>query len=328
MSPRSIDVDHLAAGVLAGERTLLAQAITLAESSRPDDRRRADDLLARILPKTGGALRVGISGVPGAGKSTLIDTLGMQRVEAGDKVAVLAVDPSSRIRGGSILGDKTRMQRLSVHPDAYVRPSPSGGALGGVARATREALLLCEAAGFDVVLVETVGVGQSETIVAEMTDVFLALMIPGAGDELQSIKRGVLEWADVIGINKADGDREHDARRAALDFTNALRYLRGKDAAWEVPVVLCSALEQRGIDELWERLTAYRRHLQSQGGLEAKRRTQRFAWLDRWLEVEAHRRLQQHPAVQALWSELKPQIEADALPVSVAARKLLEAAET
>ncbi|HKY65292.1 MAG TPA: methylmalonyl Co-A mutase-associated GTPase MeaB, partial [Acidimicrobiales bacterium] len=245
------DTDDLARGLTTGDRRALARSITLVESARADRRAEAAALLDAVLPETGRAVRVGISGTPGAGKSTFIDELGSHLTAAGHRVAVLAVDPSSSRSGGSIMGDKTRMERLARDPAAFIRPSPSGGTLGGVARRTREAAFLCEAAGFDVVLVETVGVGQSETVVADMVDCFVLLAAPGGGDELQGIKRGIMELADVIVVNKADGDLLPAARRAVADHRHAVHLLRPKHPGWTVPVLAVSALHGTGIDEVW-----------------------------------------------------------------------------
>ena len=276
---RPAPVDRLADGVLAGERRALAKAITLVESTRADHQEAAQRLLERLLPATGRAHRVGISGVPGAGKSTFIEAFGIHLVERGLTVAVLAVDPSSARSGGSILGDKTRMQRLSVTPQAFIRPSPSAGSLGGVARRTREAMLVCEAAGHDVVLVETVGVGQSEYAVASMVDFFLVLMLAGAGDELQGMKKGILELADGLAINKADGDNVLRAQRAAAELQLALRLFRPQSAHWEPPVLQISALEGRGMDAVWDTVQRHRTTLEASGELAAKRRQQQRDWL-------------------------------------------------
>ncbi|HEX5365249.1 MAG TPA: methylmalonyl Co-A mutase-associated GTPase MeaB [Acidimicrobiales bacterium] len=273
----------LAARVLEGDRRALARAITVVESTRPDRRRQAAALLDAVLPHAGGAVRVGVSGTPGAGKSTFIDELGTRLTAAGHGVAVLAVDPSSRRSGGSIMGDKTRMDRLARDPRAFVRPSPSGGTLGGVARRTREAMLLCEAAGFDVVLVETVGVGQSETVVADMVDCFLLLAAPGGGDELQGIKRGIMELADVVVVNKADGDLEPAARRAVADYRHAVHLLRPKHPGWTVPVVAISALSGRGVDEAWAEVERFGAHLREGDALERLRAAQSVEWM--WAEV-------------------------------------------
>ncbi len=260
MPRRRLSTDALEAGILDGDRGLLARAITLVESTRPDDNAQANDLLERLLPHTGGAWRVGISGVPGVGKSTLLDALGVHLIEGGRRPAVLAVDPSSALSGGSILGDKTRMERLAADPRAFIRPSPAALTLGGVARRSHETLLLCEAAGFDVVLVETVGVGQSETLVADLVDTFVLLLLPGAGDELQGIKRGIVELADVLAVNKCDADRSR-ARRAALEYRAALHYLRPRTPGWTPPVQLLSGQSGEGLEELWTAVGAHRRAL-------------------------------------------------------------------
>jgi LAO/AO transport system kinase len=270
--------DGLVAGVLAGNRAAIARAITLVESRRADHRRQAQDLLATLLPNTGSAQRVGISGVPGAGKSTFIDQLGVNLVADGHRVAVLAVDPSSSRSGGSILGDKTRMTRLAADPNAFVRPSPSAGTLGGVAKATRETMLVMEAAGYDIVLVETVGVGQSEYVVADMVDTFLFLTLARTGDTLQGMKRGILELADVIGVNKADGEHADEAARAARELSAALRLLRGDDDAWQTPVVTCSGLHNIDLDRVWKHVQRHREHLEAHDEFDAKRRRQLVEW--------------------------------------------------
>ena len=281
MSPT---VDELVDGVLARDRATLGRALTLVESTHADHRGRATDLLAALLPHAGGAHRIGITGVPGVGKSMFIEALGTQLTAAGRRVAVQAVDPTSTITGGSILGDKTRMQRLANDPDAFVRPSPSAGTLGGVTRTTRETLLVLEAAGFDVVLVETVGVGQSETLVARMVDFFLALMLPGAGDELQGIKKGLLELADMIAVNKADGDNARAARTAARDYSAALRLTQPASASWTPQVVTCSGLTGEGLPELWARIEEHREGLTASGEWGERRRGQQLAWM--WAMVE------------------------------------------
>jgi LAO/AO transport system kinase len=273
----------LAEAVRSGDRRALARAITLAESTRSDHRAEARELLDELLPATGGARRIGVSGAPGAGKSTLIEALGLLAVDEGHQVAVLAVDPSSSRSGGSILGDKTRMADLGRHPEAYIRPSPTSGTLGGVARRTREAVLLCEAAGFDVVLVETVGVGQSEVAVADLVDLFLLVASPTGGDELQGIKRGIMELADLIVVNKADGDLLPAAQRAASDLRKAVHLLRPKREGWEVEVLLASATEGTGVPEVWDHLTTGAERLQASGAFEAARAEQAVSWM--WSEV-------------------------------------------
>ncbi|MBC7908560.1 MAG: methylmalonyl Co-A mutase-associated GTPase MeaB [Rhodospirillaceae bacterium] len=277
------DPNALAQGVLAGERRAVARAITLIESTRADHREAAERLLHQLLPHTGRSVRMGITGVPGAGKSTFIEAFGLHVVEQGHRLAVLAVDPSSPRSGGSILGDKTRMEELSRDTRAFIRPSPSGCTLGGVARRTREAMLVCEAAGFDVIVVETVGVGQSETAVADMVDMFLLLLVPGGGDELQGIKKGIVELADAIIVNKADGDLEAAANRAARDYKNALHLLTPASAAWTVPVLTCSALQQSGIAAVWKVVGEYRDAMQGAGCWDARRSAQAHAWM--WNEV-------------------------------------------
>src|SRR6187401_2718084 len=267
--PPAPDIARLALGIRAGERGMIARAITLVESRRTDHQKAARRLVQELLPSTGTAVRVGITGAPGTGKSTTIDALGTFLTGRGHKVAVLAVDPSSTRTGGSILGDKTRMARLGQDPNAFIRPSPSSGTLGGVASKTRETMLICEAAGFDVVIVETVGIGQSETAVADMTDFFLALMIPGAGDELQGIKKGVVELADMIAVNKADGDNVGRAKVASADYRAALNILAPRSPNWTPPVITYSALTGEGIAELWKQVTAHRTAMTKSGELAA-----------------------------------------------------------
>jgi LAO/AO transport system kinase len=271
-------VNTLADGVLAGDRASVARAITLVESRRADHRERAQELLAVLLPDAGNAERVGISGVPGVGKSTFIDQLGVNLIADGHRVAVLAVDPSSGRTGGSILGDKTRMTRLANDERAFVRPSPAAGTLGGVAKATRETMLVMEAAGYDVVLVETVGVGQSEYVVSGMVDTFLFLTLARTGDQLQGMKRGILELADVIAVNKADEQHEDESARAARELSGALRFLRGADDAWQTPVVTCSGLHNLNLDRVWQHVRRHRAWLEQHGGLERKRRDQMVDW--------------------------------------------------
>jgi LAO/AO transport system kinase len=306
-SPLSAD-DHVE-GVLAGDRTAVGRAITLVESSRRDHQALAQEVLHRLLPHSGGAHRVGITGVPGAGKSTFIEALGGNLTGAGHRVAVLAVDPTSSRTGGSILGDKTRMPRLSVDPAAFIRPSPTSGTLGGVTRSTRESIVVVEAAGYDVVLVETVGVGQSETLVAGMVDVFMVLMIPNAGDELQGIKKGVLELADMIVVNKADGGNEQRAAAAAMEYQAALRLVTPQDAVWRPPVLTCSALHNAGLDTVWAQIELHRRTLEGIGGLEDKRRRQQLTWMWAMVEDRLRAALRSDPGLAA---EL-PAIEAAVL---------------
>src|SRR5450631_4028240 len=270
--PAGPDIARLARGVRAGERAVIARAITMVESRRPDHQRAARHLVQDLLPDTGGAVRVGITGTPGVGKSTTIDALGSYLTEQGRKVAVLAVDPSSTRTGGSILADKTRMATLAADPNAFIRPSPSAGTLGGVAAKTRETMLICEAAGYDVILVETVGTGQSETAVADMTDFFLALMLPGGGDELQGLKKGLVELADMIAINKADGDNLTRAKVAAAEYRAALHILTPRVAEWQPPVVTYSALTGAGMTQLWDHVVDHARRLTATGAFAARRR--------------------------------------------------------
>ncbi len=282
--PAGRSIGELVHGVRAGDRTALGRAITLVESTKASDRERSQELLEALHPFAGQSHRVGITGVPGVGKSTFIETLGKQLTTAGRRVAVLAVDPSSSRTGGSILGDKTRMPNLAIDPAAFIRPSPAAGTLGGVTRRTRETMIVCEAAGFDVMLVETVGAGQSETAVADMVDFFLVLMLPGAGDDLQGIKKGVLEIADMIAVNKADGENVERAQRAAADYRSALRILSPVSETWSPPVVRCSGLTGEGLGELWGEVERHRQAMGASGELEARRRGQLVGWFDDLLE--------------------------------------------
>ncbi|MFF3290968.1 methylmalonyl Co-A mutase-associated GTPase MeaB [Streptomyces sp. NPDC003023] len=323
--PRKIDIDAYAKGVRDGSRAYVARAVTLVESSRPDHRVLAQQLLTELLPFAGAARRIGISGVPGVGKSTFIDALGSMLTGLGHRVAVLAVDPSSTRTGGSILGDKTRMERLAVDPAAFVRPSPSSGTLGGVARATRETMVVMEAAGYDVVLVETVGVGQSETTVAGMVDSFLLLSLARTGDQLQGIKKGVLELADVVAVNKADGPHERDARSAARELAGALRLMNPADAAWTPPVLSCSAREGSGLDTVWDRLEQHRRVLDASGALDAKRREQQIEWTWSMVHDTLLDRLRGHPGVRALAPGLEQRVRDGELTATFAAERILDA---
>jgi LAO/AO transport system kinase len=315
--------EALAADVRAGQRRALAKAITLVESTRPDHQQAAQRLLELLLPVTGEAARVGISGVPGAGKSTFIEAFGLYLIGQGKRVAVLAVDPSSARSGGSILGDKTRMQRLAAAPEAYIRPSPSGGSLGGVARRTREALLVCEAAGYDVVLVETVGVGQSEFAVASMVDFFLVLMLAGAGDELQGIKKGILEIADALAINKADGDNVAHATQAAAQYRSALNLFRHTSADWDPPVVTVSALEARGMDTVWSVIQEHRRRLTASGERGRKRRAQQQTWFWHMIDDGLKSHFLARPDVRALLPDMEAAVAGARLTPTEAARRLL-----
>jgi LAO/AO transport system kinase len=320
------DVPHLASRVAAGDRTALARAITLVESRRADHRHAASALLQAVLPRTGGAARVGITGVPGVGKSTLIDALGTLLTGRGRRVAVLAVDPSSTRTGGSILGDKTRMARLSVNPAAFIRPSPSSGTLGGVAARTRETMLLCEAAGFDVVIVETVGIGQSETAVADMTDFFLVLMLPGAGDELQGIKKGVLELADMVAVNKAEGEGAVRARAAAGEYRAALHILRPASPTWSPPVVTVSGLAGEGMEDLWARVEDHRTRMTATGELAARRSAQQVRWMWSMVEEAATRRVRTAGAVRARLPAVEADVAAGRLAPTLAAAEILRLA--
>jgi LAO/AO transport system kinase len=313
-----LPVSEYVDGVLAGDRMVLARAITLIESQNPDHRRMAQQLIQALLPSTGGAHRVGITGVPGVGKSTFIDQLGIDLTAAGHQVAVLAVDPTSSRTGGSILGDKTRMERLAVDPAAFVRPSPAGRSLGGVTRATRETILVCEAAGFDVVLVETVGVGQSETVVAEMVDFFLVLMLSGAGDELQGIKKGVLELADMVAVNKADGDNRTRAELAASDYRAALHLMSPSSPTWTPPVVTCSGLTGDGLDELWHQIEVHRDKLSATGELEARRRGQQVRWMWSMLDDRLRDDLRADPAIRAVLHSVESRVHDGEIPATVA----------
>ncbi|MFH8739271.1 methylmalonyl Co-A mutase-associated GTPase MeaB [Streptomyces sp. NPDC017964] len=320
----AIELDTYVKGVLDGKRAVIARAITLVESTRPQHRTLAQELLTELLPHSGRSRRIGISGVPGVGKSTFIDAFGTMLTGLGHRVAVLAVDPSSSRTGGSILGDKTRMERLAVDPAAFVRPSPTSGTLGGVARATRESIVVMEAAGYDVVLVETVGVGQSETAVANMVDTFLLLTLARTGDQLQGIKKGVLELADVISVNKADGPHERDARAAARELAGALRLMHGKDAFWTPPVLSCSAREATGLDAVWERLEQHRTLLDSAGRLAARRRDQQIDWTWAMVRDELLGRLHADPAVRSLTPDLERQVREGELTATLAAERILD----
>jgi LAO/AO transport system kinase len=323
---RPVDVDALAEAVRAGSRPDVARAITLVESSRADHQELAQQLLVRLLPGPEDAVRVGVTGVPGVGKSSFIDAFGMRLVEAGHRVAVLAVDPSSSRTGGSILGDKTRMTRLSTDPSAYVRPSPTSGVLGGVARATRESIVVMEAAGFDVVLVETVGVGQSELAVAGMVDTFLLLTLARTGDQLQGIKKGILELADVIAVNKADGEHVTAARSTARELAGALRMMQSRDAGWRVPVLTCSALTGEGLDEVWASVREHRDRLRDERLLQRRRDDQQVEWMWSLFRDRALDRLTRHQGVRALRARLEADVRDGRLTPTQAAEQLLDAA--
>jgi len=322
---RRLSLDAYEQGVIAHDRAVLARAITLIESREQEDGVLAQALLTRLLPRTGGARRVGITGVPGVGKSTFIDELGMRLIKRGQRVAVLAIDPSSSVSGGSILGDKTRMQRLAVEPQAFIRPSPSSLTPGGIARRTRETMLLCEAAGFEVVLVETVGVGQGETAVSEMVDFFLVLMLPGSGDELQGIKKGVLELADAIAVNKCDGDGAARARLALADLTAALRYLPRRRPGWQVRAMAVSGQTGEGLDDLWQLVEAHRSQLEASGELQTVRADQQRAWLWSLIGERLERAFRDSPEVAKQLHRLEAEVTAGRITPPAAADALLAA---
>lgn len=324
MNRRPPDVPALVTGVLDGSRSMLARAITLVESNRPDHRTAAQQLLMELLPHAGGASRVGISGVPGVGKSTFIEALGTRLTAAGHRVAVLAVDPSSTRTRGSILGDKTRMARLAVDDDAFVRPSPSAGTLGGVARATRETIVLMEAAGYDAVLVETVGVGQSEVAVAAMVDTFLLLTIARTGDQLQGIKKGILELADVVAVNKADGEHERAARVAARELAGALRMMTPASESWRPPVLACSAQTDVGMAEVWEAVQDHRRTLDESGELATRRADQQVQWMWALVRDQLMDRLTADPEVRDALPGLEREVREGTLTPTLAASSLLK----
>jgi len=310
-------------GVLNRERRMVSKAITTIESSLPAHQKTARKIIDSLLPHTGKAIRLGITGVPGVGKSSFIESLGMALVKDNHRVAVLAVDPSSNRSGGSVMADKTRMEKLSAESQAFIRPSPSGGALGGVARKTRESMLICEAAGYDVIIVETVGVGQSESTVASMVDFFLVLMLAGAGDELQGIKKGILELADAIAITKADGDNVAKAKKAAGVYQNALHFLRPSSPVWAPPVLTCSALEQAGIGEIWRTVLLHREKLTETGELELKRRQQALDWMWSLIEEGLKNRFRQNIEVKKHLPGLTRAVEKGSTAPTIAAEELL-----
>jgi LAO/AO transport system kinase len=324
MATPAEEVQRLVEGVRGGDRAALGRALTLVESSAAKHADTAAELARLLLPGAGGAIRVGISGVPGVGKSTFIEALGLELVGRGHRVAVLAVDPSSSLTGGSILGDKARMNELAMHPSAFVRPSPTASTLGGVARRTRDCMQVVEAAGYDVLLIETVGVGQSETAVADMVDTFCVLMLPGAGDELQGIKKGIIELADVLVIHKADGDNLPAARAAKADLDAALAYLRPKRSSWHPRTVLASSVERQGVDEVWQAILDHRHVLERTGELERTRAAQRVRWLREQLLEELDAAFRGHPGVEQRLGEVERRVAAGELPVGQAARELLE----
>lgn len=320
-------VAELAEAILSGDRVALARAITVIESNRPDHREQAQDLLMRLMPEAGSAHRVGLTGVPGVGKSTTIDALGMYLIEQGHRVAVLAIDPSSTRTGGSILGDKTRMSRLAVDPNAYIRPSPTSGTLGGVTRATRETIVLLEAAGFDVILVETVGVGQSEVAVAGMVDTFVFLTLARTGDQLQGIKKGVLELADVVVVNKADGNHVAEAKAAARELSAAIRLIYPRESLWRPPVLTMSAMDGTGLGELWAAVMRHRDVLTGAGAFESRRRAQQIDWTWSLVRQSVVDRVLNHPAVKELRSRVEQQVRDGELTPALAAQQILDAAD-
>jgi len=318
-------VDALAKAVRDGDRAALPRAITLLESTRHDHREQAQQLLLELTPYSGNAHRVGITGVPGVGKSTAIDALGIHLIEQGHRVAVLAVDPSSTRTGGSILGDKTRMGRLAVHPDAYIRPSPTSGTLGGVAKATRETVVLLEAAGFDVILIETVGVGQSEVAVANMVDTFVLLTLARAGDQLQGIKKGVLELADIVVVNKADGKHLPEARSAARELSSALRLIYSRETLWRPPVLTMSAMEGTGLSELWDTVERHRKVLSDAGEFDARRREQQVDWTWQMVRDSVLDRVLSNPEVRKIRADVERRVKAGELTPALAAQQILDA---
>jgi LAO/AO transport system kinase len=320
------NVEELAAAVRTGDRAALPRAITLVESTRVDHREQAQQLLLALTPEAGNAHHVGITGVPGVGKSTAIEALGMYLIERDHRVAVLAVDPSSTRTGGSILGDKTRMAQLAVHPDAYIRPSPTSGTLGGVAKATRETIVLLEAAGFDVILVETVGVGQSEVAVANMVDTFVFLTLARTGDQLQGIKKGVLELADIVAVNKADGDHLAEARAAARQLSGVIRLIYPRETLWRPPVLTMSALEGTGLAELWDTVERHRQVLTEAGEFEARRRAQQVDWTWQMVRDTVLDRVLSNPAVRKVRAEVERQVLAGELTPAMAAQQILKVA--
>ncbi len=307
-----------------GKRRFIAKAITLLESTLPQQFEQGWQILEKLMPNTGNSIRIGITGVPGVGKSTFIETLGLRLTEQGHRLAVLPIDPSSSISGGSIMADKTRMSHLSSHPQVYIRPSPSQGILGGVAPKTKESILICEAAGYDIIFVETVGVGQSETAVASMVDFFLVLMLSNTGDELQGIKKGILEMADLIVINKADGENIHSALRAAAEYRKALQFLSPSRSSWTPQVLTCSALQATGLDELWAEILKFREKTIASGAWQQRRQTQLSSWMWQFIEEELHFRFRTHPQIAAMLPAIEQSVHEGKQPSINAARKLLD----
>ena len=321
---RELGIDEHVEGILAGDRVILGKTITLIESRRTEHNRTALQVIEKLLPHTGRSVRIGITGVPGVGKSSFIEALGSMLTARGHRIAVLAIDPSSQRSGGSIMGDKTRMEKLSVDPAAFIRPSPSAGSLGGVARKTREAMLVCEAAGFDVIFVETVGVGQSETMVRSMVDFFLLLMLAGAGDSLQGIKRGIMELADAVAINKADGENLQAAKAARSEYEMALHLMKYPAPDWNPPVLTCSAVTREGIDEVWNTVQRYRDLMTDNGWMERQRREQALDWMRDSIAQSLQDRFRAHPRVAELLPSLERGVADGTLPPLLAAQRLLE----
>lgn len=322
---RELSVGDYVQGVLAGDRATLGRAITLIESTNPEHEKLAEQVLIQLLPHSGRAMRIGITGIPGAGKSTFIEAMGRRLTSQGHRVAVLAVDPSSSTTGGSILGDKTRMVELSSDPQAFIRPSPSSGTLGGVTRKTRETMVICEAGGFDVIIIETVGVGQSETMVDDMVDFFLVLMVAGAGDELQGIKRGVLELADLVAVNKCDGDNVTRAEVSRREYATALHFMRPKQAGWVARAQTCSAITGAGLDEIWTAVTAHREALRASGAFDHRRQQQLVRWMWNMIDERLRSAFQSHPSVLALAPALERSLTRGEVTAARAAATLLEA---
>jgi LAO/AO transport system kinase len=318
-----MDAEFYIDGVLKKKRAMIAKSITLIESALPAHQKLAQNILDGLLPYAGNAIRIGISGVPGVGKSTFIESFGMMLIDEGHRVAVLAVDPSSSRSGGSIMGDKTRMEKLALQPNAFIRPSPTSGTLGGVAKKTRESMIICEAAGHDVILVETVGVGQSETAVASMVDFFLVLMLAGAGDELQGIKKGILELADAIVINKADGNNIERAKEARAEYESALNLMESKSAVWSVPVLTCSALTLYGLEEIWKAILDHRQKLTEAGELSEKRRLQAIDWVWSLVENGLKERFFKNPKVKDQLPAIVDAVEKEKTTPTAAANELL-----
>jgi LAO/AO transport system kinase len=323
LNKKRLSPEEYIKGIKSGSIVTLSRAITLVESTLPNDRAISQEVLNAILPQTGRSLRVGVTGVPGVGKSTFIESLGIYLCEKGHKVAVLAVDPSSQRSGGSILGDKTRMEELSHHENAFIRPSPTGNSLGGVANKTRETMLLCEAAGFDVILIETVGVGQSEVAVKGMVDFFLLLMLAGAGDELQGIKKGIMEMADGLAITKADAENIKASNKASIEYQNALHLFPPSESGWYPKVLTCSAVANTGIVEVWDMVKSYEEHMKKDNKLQSLRQQQNIDWMYETINLELRNRFYENPKIANLILELEEKVKAGKITPQDAARQLL-----